>query len=237
VIAIPPEKLTLAVAAIAQDVSARVALRATSAYTEERLWWELSCCILSSQVPYTLASAAADAIQERRSLLQPADCNHLLVLELEAVLRGRLNVGEAGRAYRFATSRARQLALTRSAIAQAAGDLVSLLARLGDAVQLRSWLVQHAPGVGPKQASMFLRNCGVSYDLAILDRHVVWYMVSIGLVPAMKRPISKLSTYAYYEQTLRLHACEIGHPVGILDWAIWIVARAARRLSSEDGSR
>ena len=57
------EALCRAVAAVCPDIRTRIEAGAVS--DERHLWWELSCCILSSQVPYPLAMAAADAIDER----------------------------------------------------------------------------------------------------------------------------------------------------------------------------
>ena len=66
-ITIPPDRLEAAVVAICPDISARV-LESTKSRDERTLWHELSCCLLSSQVPYSLAVAAADAI-DRNGIL------------------------------------------------------------------------------------------------------------------------------------------------------------------------
>lgn len=76
---------------------------------------------------------------------------------------------------------------------------------------------------------MFLRNCGVTYDLAILDRHVLNYMSAQGIYSGAQASISGLSQYGRHEQRLRDHAREMDCPVGLLDWAIWIVMRVANR--------
>jgi N-glycosylase/DNA lyase len=226
---ISPGRLTEAVAVVGREVAARVAARAARTTTERHLWWELSCCVLSSQVPYALAVAAADAIDRSGYLwtgLGPADLDGAL----EGILRGELFVSGRARRYRFARSRASHLAATHDAIMRSADRLSFLLGQFEDPVSARKWLVRHAPGLGPKQASMFLRNCGVTYDLAVLDRHVIWYMSEVGLLRSSRRGTGSLSCYSLLEQDLRSHASEIGHAVGLLDWAIWIVARAAKAL-------
>ena len=76
---------------------------------------------------------------------------------------------------------------------------------------------------------MFLRNAGLSYNLAILDRHVLNYMSAIGLYSGKKQSIATLSQYQRHETTLRDHADDMNCPVGLLDWAIWIVMRVANR--------
>jgi N-glycosylase/DNA lyase len=98
----------------------------------------------------------------------------------------------------------------------------------GTGEAIREWLVDNAPGIGPKQASMFVRNVGLSYELAILDRHVLNYMIALDITPTPIRQTSALRPYLKGETALRVHADHIGVSVGLLDWAIWIVMRVAK---------
>ena len=98
-----------------------------------------------------------------------------------------------------------------------------------NAAKGRDWLVNYAPGLGPKQASMFLRNVGISYELAILDRHVLNYMTALGIYSGKTLSISGLTQYRQYEIALREHARGLNCAVGMLDWAIWIVMRVANK--------
>jgi N-glycosylase/DNA lyase len=81
------------------------------------------------------------------------------------------------------------------------------------------------PGIGPKQASMFLRNLGVSYDLAVIDRHIINFMVFTGFCDAPPRNLGTLKSYETQENILKDYAAQLGYSVGILDFAIWIVMR------------
>jgi N-glycosylase/DNA lyase len=222
------ECLSNAVSAICQDVRARVG-RAIALPDERCLWWELSSCILSSQVPYALAVAATDAIDANGLLIDKHQNSEALALRLIAVLRTPLSVGDRPRAYRFPVVRARQLAATRNIVTAAAGSLRALVEGFHDAAETRAWLVRQVPGIGPKQASMFLRNIGVSYDLAILDRHVLNYMSALGIYSGSNISIGRLAQYHKHEAVLRAHAKNLDCPVGLLDWAIWIVMRVANR--------
>jgi N-glycosylase/DNA lyase len=226
------ERLTHAVAMVCADIAARVECRSPDV-TERGLWWELSCCLLSSQVPFALATAAAVAIDESGLLRQWDDRETELVADLTSLLTKPLQVEDRLRFYRFPKSRARQLAAARSVVAREASGLSDLLAKFTDAIQARDWFVQHTPGIGPKQASMFLRNIGVSYDLAVLDRHVLTYMATLGLADPSVVHVSGMRQYCRHEATLRAHAACLGHPVGLLDWAIWIVMRVVRDLRQE----
>lgn len=219
------EALSRAVAAVCPDIRLRIEEGVVS--DERHLWWELSCCILSSQVPYSLAMAAADAIDAQGLFYQTEKKRLDLTERLFAVLSHPLDVEGNKRSYRFPKVKADQLASTWAAIANTGGSLSALISR--DVNDARAWLVAHANGIGPKQASMFLRNCGVTYDLAILDRHVLNYMSAQGIYSGTQASISGLRQYGHHEQRLRDHAWEMSCPVGLLDWAIWIVMRVANR--------
>jgi N-glycosylase/DNA lyase len=186
-------------------------------------------------VPFDVAVAAADAIDAEGLLLEPVD---LAALEssLTLVLRQATLVGGRRRRYRFPSTRAKHLAATRAAVTRAAGGLASLLSGFGSPADARLWFVANAPGIGPKQASMFLRNTGTSYDLAVLDRHVLNYMAALGMYQSKNRFISNLIEYGEQEAKLRSHAEELGFAVGLVDWAIWIVMRAARCLHLESAT-
>jgi N-glycosylase/DNA lyase len=220
--------LSNAVAAICPDIRAQAG-RPTRPLVERRLWWELSSCILSSQVPYALAVAAADAIDVKDLLLDKSQDSEALTQRLTEVLRMPLSVEGRRRAYRFPVARARQLAATRAIVTAEACSLRALVDGFHDAVEARAWFVRHAPGVGPKQASMFLRNAGVSYNLAILDRHVLNYMSVLGIYSGQSLSIACLPQYRRHEAVLRNHADDLDCPVGLLDWAIWIVMRVANQ--------
>lgn len=228
-----PQLLSNAVAAICPDIQARAGDRRVVP-DERSLWWELSSCILSSQVPYPLAVAAADAV-DASGLLSAGDRDeNSLAQKLSDILNKPLPVSERPRTYRFPLLRARQLAATRVAVTREACSLHALVWGVSDAIDARIWFVKHVPGIGPKQASMFLRNVGVSYDLAVLDRHVLNYMAAIGIYHGNAISIGGLRQYCRHESALRDHARAFDCPVGLLDWAIWIVMRVASRKTERD---
>jgi len=216
------ERLERAVACIYPDIRSRVASSQTTA-SETVLWKELSCCILSSQVKYSLAVAAAERLEQESLLSGPSK---VCEIRLENALRLPVMVEDRLQRYRFPQVKARQLSATHRVVHTKARGLSALLESFSDPEESRSWFVTHAAGVGPKQASMFLRNTGMSYDLAVLDRHVVDYMDEIGLSSKKTAELSSLSAYTRREHILRSYAAGLGMAVGLLDWAIWIVMRA-----------
>ena len=218
-------RIQAAVASICPQVKLRVE-RSTNGGGERALWWELSSCILSSQVPYSLAAAAADTL-ERSGLLSGHAENAQLEYRLYEILTQPIVVNGRVRKYRFPSVKAAQLAKTHQQVLNTAKSLTYLLKGFESASEARQWLVDFAPGLGPKQASMFLRNVGFSYELAVLDRHVLRYMELMGLHRPLSDSVHSMSGYIDMETSLRAHAEDAKCPVGILDWAIWIVMRVA----------
>ena len=90
------------------------------------------------------------------------------------------------------------------------------------------WWRRH-PGLGPKQASMFLRNCCGAYDLAIIDRHVLAYMPDGWLRHTRPRQPVGYAAYLVDELVLRSHSRSMGYLPGLFDYAVWIVMRVLDR--------
>lgn len=220
-------QIQAAVASICPEVQLRVE-RAAYVGGERALWWELSSCVLSSQVPYSLATAAAEAL-DQSGLLADHNGNSRLEHHLYQTLTQPIVVNGRARMYRFPSSKAAQLAKTYQQVHNAASSLSCLLEGFESASEARQWLVDFAPGLGPKQASMFLRNVGFSYELAVLDRHVLRYMELVGLRESFGGSVHSMSDYLDTETSLQAHAEDAKCPVGILDWAIWIVMRVVTR--------
>ncbi len=228
-----PERIRHAVGVVGAEIDRQLNAAPQEAWTETRLWTELACCVLSSQVPYATAQAAAFRVDASGVLVDASLSTEALEASLADLLRQPLEIESGLRRYRFPDSRARQLAATAAKVRRHADGLTDLLAGFGAVESARDWFVAHAPGLGPKQASMFLRNVGASYNLAILDRHVINYMMIVGLT-ANPAPTRRMADYRRDEIILRDHAAGVGLPVGFLDWAVWIVMRVARRQSTKE---
>jgi N-glycosylase/DNA lyase len=228
------ERIREAVASIVVDINDRVSGRTrTTAYDERELWAELTCCVLSSQVPYKMAKAAAERIDGSGVLCKSNPVTQpILERELLELLSTPVLVEDSYRRYRFPKSRAAQIASAYCVISEEWGSLAHLLGTYTDVRFARSWLVANLPGVGPKQASMFLRNATGAYDLAVLDRHVLNYMRVIELCEVTTSDVATIKRYELCETQLRRHADSLGHEVGMLDWAIWIVMRVASGINA-----
>lgn len=206
--------------------------RSTRCLSEYDLRRELIGCILGSQVRYEMAVATTENL-EFAGLLDDAHWCGCADDGFEGhvfrVLVGLGNASRHGGSYRFPKIRANQLAHARNVLARF--PLSSRLADEDAPARLRRTLIEDIPGLGPKQASMFLRNIGRSYDLAILDTHVLRFIEMQGLLPLNKARIGTVKGYEDAEQIVVEYADTLGYPVGYLDWAIWATMKAARELS------
>ena len=193
---------------------------------DDELWFELSTCILGSQVPNALAVAAA--IRLRDVGVFRSDAPHRSEEFIRTTITVPLITDQGLRRYRFPSSRARQLASAFEIVERTSGSLTALVYETPLQL-LRPLLVERIPGIGLKQASMFLRNIGISQDFAILDVHVVNYMLRIGLI---RREFKTLSSEMYFvlESILSNYARRIGFPVGHVDRAIWAVMSSIQNL-------
>ena len=209
----------------------RIRAQRTSHWCEYDLRKELVGCILGSQVHHEMAIASTENL-EQAGLLDDvwwSNCrdDRFGSIVLDVLSGQRHDLPHRGR-YRFPRARTTQLTQARDAIAQV--PLGARLANNEPPRYLRQRLVGDIPGLGPKQASMFLRNIGKSYDLAILDTHVLRFMHMQELLPMDQAHIGTVAGYERTERVVVNYAATLGYPVGYLDWAIWATMKAAREL-------
>jgi N-glycosylase/DNA lyase len=228
-VSIDPRLIEQVVEKMCPEVAKRAATLSVRLWPEERLWEELTCCLLSSQVRYEVALAATQSMRRAAFFDGLAGRQSATALErrtFSLLSRGLIIDGRVVR-YRFPRSRASQLARTHRAILGRGQRLSEIVYAPSEERDKRRWLVNIVHGFGPKQASMFLRNCGYSYALAVLDRHTLRFMHWLGLIRA--EDIARTSSLAHYERledVFRTYAARLGYPAGYVDWAIWIVMRA-----------
>ncbi|MCL4345065.1 MAG: N-glycosylase/DNA lyase [Candidatus Thermoplasmatota archaeon] len=84
----------------------------------------------------------------------------------------------------------------------------------------REFLVENCVGIGYKEASHFLRNCGM-FDFAILDIHII-RLIEPDMAMSGK-PITRKKYYEY-EKAIKKRANEFGIEPGILDLYMWKIA-------------
>ena len=84
-------------------------------------------------------------------------------------------------------------------------------------------------GIGPKQASFFIRNIGFSDSVAILDSHIVFFLNAIELLDSLKPNLSCINTYQKLESTFKNYSQSLGYSVGVVDQAVWIFTRVLKK--------
>lgn len=200
----------------------------TSEYSLRR---ELVACILSSQVKYEMAKSALYRIENAGLLTDKWWCDTDDQFESRMIkeLLGSNSAAENNRGYRFPISRARQLARARDAAVER--TLAERIYSGNKPLIIRRQLISDIAGMGPKQTSMFLRNTGVSYDLAILDTHVLHYLHIKKILSLEQLKVTTISAYEKIESIVIQYADSLGYPVGYLDLAIWATMRAVRELN------
>ncbi len=214
-----PRALEYAALAVAQEIARLRPPRAPRSNAE--LLEAFTGCVLSSRVRHPVAVASVERLKTAGLFASPA---HFLA-------GGERVVCSVLAQQPLAHPRPRQMAhwLTGGLRSLLCGS-VSIRARLraaADPRETRSWLTRECLGLGPKQASLFLRKAGVAEDLAVLDGHVIRFMQVLGLVSGQKMP-SRLPEYERIEDCFARYACSLGTSVARLDAAIWIVMRVTR---------
>lgn len=179
----------------------------------EDLWKSMSFCILSSNVHLHVANRALAAVSASPCLFNGGVNTDELAAEIKIRL---LNVG-----YRFHTSKARQLALSWAALVRESDYLSKMLAIESDTRKIREYMVEKFPGLGLKQASMFLRDIGATSELAIIDIHIRRFLAAhvSDFNPSNKRDY--LRAEAWLAELAETHDCSIA----AFDLAIWAAMR------------
>jgi len=197
---------------------------------ESDLLFELVSCILGSQVHYEMALTAAEEIRNAGLLKKPTKRFNMSGYEkvIYNIIRRPLHNPiwrPEGRCYRFARPRANQISRTVWAIYSDGASIHGRLQTYKTDTEARRSIVEIAAGVGPKQASLFLRNIGFSDELAILDTHLLRFMSIFGWLDQTIRVVTSLRNYENLENHLRFYAKSIGYSLGCVDLAIWITMR------------
>lgn len=198
--------------------------------SEYSLRRELVACIVGSQVRYEMAYTALERIEKAGLLADEWWCNteDNFGDRVFEILSGNTHQNNDNWCYRFPKARAYQLVKARNAISKQ--PLSERLFNKSEPKHIRQKMIEDIAGIGPKQASMFLRNTGISYNLAILDTHVLRFMNMQNILRIEHLSIGTLSAYERTESVVKNYANSLGYPVGYLDLAIWATMRAAREL-------
>ena len=224
-----PEQLDAAIGVLCPEIWGNMKSLAETEYSEEDLWEALVFCVLRSQVKFELSQAVTQNLKHN-GLLEFDVLDYSYEDRLGKFLRSPVMVDGRSIKYRFPNTKAKQIAAARENIYGSGVSLQEMLDKYSESSELRAALVKLVRGLGMKQASMYLRNVSNSFELAVIDSHVLKYMNVMDLVKKVPSTISK-AQYLVKENMLIKYAEKFDYPVGCVDYAIWIVMRVA----SKDG--
>jgi N-glycosylase/DNA lyase len=226
--------LNEAIARLCAHLKSTEETRVTVIYVDEKSCFRQLCqCILGSQVPYEIAVAYTNRMAKRGLLLdlmatsRSAGMVDRIQSELYTAIELRDRQGRSTVRYRFPNAKARALLQAAQYFYGSGRSITELLDNAPSPEIARSILAREVPGLGPKQASLFLRSTGFSCDLAVIDSHVLTYL---GLWTAqIPRYASSIKQYVKLEDMFKRIAQFFGYSVGIVDLAVWATMRVAAR--------
>ena len=185
--------------------------------SEEKLWKELVFCILSSRVKFAVAYEAVKHMESINLLSHIQKNTRFNQYEKDVMVA----LSIAG--YPFYRHRAHHIRCAAEFLYSTWGSIAGLLNSTDNVQDVRGLLASEVAGLGPKQASLFLRNIGYAKRIAVLDTHVLSYLNWAGLSDTPLKSISTLTKYQELEDNLIEHADSLGCSPDQFDFAVWIV--------------
>ncbi len=173
--------------------------------SEEDLFIELSFCLLTPQSKATVCWRAIENLRDS-GVLWSGDAK-----KISDYLTG----------VRFKYTKAENIVKARNFFSD--GGKINIRGRLKefeDPKEMRSYLVRNVRGMGYKEASHFLRNIGLGSDLAILDRHILKNLVSLGVIDEIPKNLTG-RRYLEIEDRMREFSEKIGIRMDYLDLILW----------------
>ncbi|MEA5099184.1 MAG: hypothetical protein VB011_01535 [Bacteroidales bacterium] len=184
---------------------------------------ELVLCILSSNIKYEVALLYTIKLKDEE-YIKKAINNELEVKQLYKCLLEPISINENLIRYRFPKSKSEQLFKTIKNIYGNKRTIKEILINAETSSEARNSLISICVGMGYKQSSMFLRNIGFCFDLAIIDTHIIDYLKLVDVLPSEIGDISK-STYLKIESLYSKYAKSKQFDINKLDVAIWNVMK------------
>lgn len=202
--------------------------------SESILLSELVLCILSSQEKYEVALSVMKSLRKGNVLRIPAsetDFNEIkaqIINILEEPVSYKFNNKEYSRRLRFFVKKGKNIIDTFKNIYLNNLTINEILNQNVSKQETRRNIISYSCGLGPKQASMFLRNIGYYSEFAVLDKHVIDYMRLIGLTRISQNSFSNMSSYQIIENKLKSYADTYNVNLLHLDLAIWTTMRTIK---------
>lgn len=183
--------------------------------SEEALFAELVFCLLTPQSRANTCWRCVERIRKER----------LLCHVPRGVCRGRDKQDIAGilarTGARFHNNKAGYIVEARRYFLKNGKlSIKSRIREFDDVNAARDWLVHDIKGIGYKEASHFLRNIGLGENFAILDRHILKNLKSLGVIEEIPASLTK-RRYFEIEKRIKRFAEDIKIPISHLDFVLW----------------
>lgn len=176
--------------------------------SEMDIFSELVFCILTPQAKARKAEEAVNTLIEKGWIWDGS------VEELSSVFQG----------VRFRNQKALSVVSARKTVSKNGQPaLKAILTELKDPERMREWLVDHIRGMSWKEAGHFLRNTGICFEFAILDRHVIRFLLENGVIDREPSSLGQ-KNYLEIEKKMRGFALKNEIPMGVLDF--WVLYSA-----------
>ncbi|MCK5024114.1 MAG: N-glycosylase/DNA lyase [Thermoplasmata archaeon] len=172
--------------------------------TDQDIFAELVFCIFTPQSKAKSCWNAVERLESKGFLMNGSQ--H----EIAATMTG----------VRFHNTKAERVIKARYNFFQGSHTLKSTLAGFPDPEDAREWLVENINGLGYKESSHFLRNIGMGHKLAILDRHILRNLVSLGVIREIPATISR-KNYLGIEENMVEFSRKVEIPMNHLDLLLW----------------
>ena len=198
--------------------------------SDNDIYLELFTCILGSQVKYEMAITYSNKLVSIiNELLSLQTISNRLEKRIYTVLTTEaihLSINKKYNSYRFPNKGSRNISHAISLINSDNFNLKSILSSKDYSTNtIRRYIVANFYGIGPKQASHFLKNIGYTDKIAILDSHIMKYL-KIKLNSSINNTnISSLKNYEIIENEFITQTKYFDFPPVIVDQSIWFISR------------
>ena len=172
--------------------------------SDEEIFAELVFCIFTPQSKAKSCWAAVERLKRENLLI------HGSQQEIVTAISG----------VRFHNTKAKRVIIARDQFFEDGQSLKSTISSFQNPKETREWLVENINGFGYKEASHFLRNIGMGQELAILDRHILRNLVSLGIINEVPSSISR-KNYLEIEKKMANFSKKHEIPMDHLDMLLW----------------
>jgi len=222
-------RIDRAVKGLCQDVESFIQVVDHKQMTEVDLAYELVICILGSGVKYETCVSYAHEMRRRNFLSKKFILSGNSKDTLEEVLVSPVeNITEdySCKKYRHPKKGAGNVFKSLYQVFIEYGCFKSLIKSSCNFSELRREIIRICPGIGPKQASHFLKNIGYTDNVAILDRHIIKYLELSKGINITGYSVSRIEKYEEIESQFIRLAGSFGFSASIVDQSLWFVMRS-----------